>query len=998
MARLFARLLPALAGFYIPPLLAQQLLDISLGYSPIAVDRTAAPAIYAGPFRSLDGGSTWSAYYLTAPGLPQPALYALAVDPDQPSTVYYATDAEQGGVWKSLNQGSTWSKANSGLPVSGGKIEEFFAALVPPYALYARLGDKVYRSTDRAKSWTVQSTLPGAGGIYRIAFRNPSVQFYVRTGVVWRSLDEGTSWEVAGSIPIGPEGGAQLLNSIVDLAVDGGSTSVLYAAERGGWFALGDKYYYSGTWRSLDGGSTWTFSKSGGPKWILPDPAGGPNVFCGSLETSAIQKSGNRGADWKTVLIFQGSMLGGTRLAIADTNPRTVYAATPQGVYLSTDEGETWRPLRGTVRATIEIPSQGLQLQVAAGAETEQTLRVKVLEQATWKVPFTVAVEGGNWLRVSPASGTTPADLTVRASAAGLTPGTYKAAIRLESPDTAHGPVTIPVELTVVAADSGPAYYISTVAGIGSEYPTVGDGGPAVRASILSPFGAAPGSSGRLFIADTDHNRVRMVTADGLIQTVAGTGEAGLSGDAGPATAAKLNHPYRVLPDPAGGFYIADRDNDRVRKVDASGTIRSITDKIKRPVGLALDGQGNLYVASWSDAVISRISPGGTVTAIVGPNNDRRLQYPYGIAVDSSGTLYVTASGTDCVYKWAGGTLTVIAGTGTAGYNGDNQAAKQAMLNSPTDVSLDSAGNIYIADFLNNRIRLVDSTGMIRTIAGTGVAGSTGDGGLAREARVNHPAQAAPDAACNIFVTERWNGRIRKLELRRTPVPRIAAGGVVSSASLDARFAPGSLISVLGTNLATRTEKAPEGPWPATLGGARLRINDIDAPLVSARPERLDGQIPYEISPGTASVTVTVEKTDSAQAQIDVQPTAPALLKRDETWAVAINEDGTSNSPEAPAAPTSVITVYLSGIGAVDNLVATGALAPAEPLARPLASSMALVGEEPAEIVAICLTPGFIGLAQASLRLPELSPGEYALTVAIGDAVSNAAMIAVGTR
>ena len=111
------------------------------------------------------------------------------VDPDQPATAYNSTDVEQGGIWKSFDQGSTWSKANSGLSASGGKIGEFFAALVPPYALYARVGDKVYRSTDRAKSWTVQSALPGTTGIYRIAFRSPSVQFYVRLGVVWRSAD-----------------------------------------------------------------------------------------------------------------------------------------------------------------------------------------------------------------------------------------------------------------------------------------------------------------------------------------------------------------------------------------------------------------------------------------------------------------------------------------------------------------------------------------------------------------------------------------------------------------------------------------------------------------------------------------------------------------------------------------------------------------------------------------------------------------------------------------
>jgi len=202
---------------------------------------------------------------------------------------------------------------------------------------------------------------------------------------------------------------------------------------------------------------------------MVTDPAGGPNVYRGTSETSSIQKSENRGADWRTILRFQGSMLGGTRVAIADTNPRNIYAATPRGVYLSTDEGETWRPMHGTVRATLTIPSQGVQLRVPTGSETTQTVQVAALEQATWKVPYTAAVEGGDWLRVSPASGTTPATMTLSVSAAGLTVGTYKAGIRLESPQAVHGPVTIPVELTVAVAESGPEYYISTVAEIGSE-------------------------------------------------------------------------------------------------------------------------------------------------------------------------------------------------------------------------------------------------------------------------------------------------------------------------------------------------------------------------------------------------------------------------------------------------------------------------------------------------------------------------------------------------
>lgn len=117
---------------------------------------------------------------------------------------------------------------------------------------------------------------------------------------------------------------------------------------------------YVGRFRSLDGGATWTTC-------FLTDPAGGPNVFTSTPETSAVLKSANRGESWKTILIFPEAALGGTRLAASDTYPRNIYGAAPRGVYLSTDEGETWRPLQGTVRATLAIPAQDLQLRVAAG-------------------------------------------------------------------------------------------------------------------------------------------------------------------------------------------------------------------------------------------------------------------------------------------------------------------------------------------------------------------------------------------------------------------------------------------------------------------------------------------------------------------------------------------------------------------------------------------------------------------------------------------------------
>jgi sugar lactone lactonase YvrE len=324
---------------------------------------------------------------------------------------------------------------------------------------------------------------------------------------------------------------------------------------------------------------------------------------------------------------------------------------------------------------------------------------------------------------------------------------------------------------------------ITTVAGGGNG--ALGDGGPATSASLAWPQGVAVDSSGNLYIADTNYDFIRKVSG-GTITTVAGNNIWGYSGDGGPATSASLNFPYGVAVDSAGNVYIADWQNNRIRKV-SGGTITTVAGNgfyrysgdsgpatsasLNQPTGVAVDSFGNLYIADWFNNRIRKVS-GGTITTVAGNGRccfsgdggsptSASLNQPQGTAADSAGNLYIADYGNSRVRKVSGGTITTVAGGGK-GPLGDGGPATSATLGSPVGVAVDSAGNLYIADSWSNRIRKV-SAGTITTVAGNGIGGFSGDGGPATSASLDGPYGAAVDAAGNVYIADWQNNRIRKV-------------------------------------------------------------------------------------------------------------------------------------------------------------------------------------------------------------------------------------------
>ena len=329
---------------------------------------------------------------------------------------------------------------------------------------------------------------------------------------------------------------------------------------------------------------------------------------------------------------------------------------------------------------------------------------------------------------------------------------------------------------------------IVTIAGDG-QYLLIDDAGNALSAPLAIAYNMVVDSGSNLYIAM--ENRIRKITPDGIITTVAGKGTSGFSGDGGPATSAQFNSPYGMAVDLTGNLYIADSYNNRIRKVTPDGVITTITGngtygfsgdggpavsaQITGLGSIAVDSDGNVFIADYGNECIRKITPEGIIRTVAGnpaygfsgdrgPTTSANLNHPEGEAVDSKGNLYIADTLNHRICKVTPDrVITTIAGVGTPGFSGDGGSATSAQLNHPEDLALDSAGNLYIADTYNHRIRKVASDGVIITIAGNGTYGYSGDGGRATSAPLNHPGGVSVDSAGNLYIADTENHRIRKV-------------------------------------------------------------------------------------------------------------------------------------------------------------------------------------------------------------------------------------------
>jgi len=571
------------------------------------------------------------------------------------------------------------------------------------------------------------------------------------------------------------------------------------------------------------------------------------------------------------------------------------------------------------------------------------------------------------------------------------------------------------------------AQTITTFAGGNPD--SLGDGGPATKANLVEPTAVAFDSAGNLYIADYMQNRIRKVSLDGTISTVAGNGTQDSTGDGGPATSAAIHLPWGLAVDNAGNIYFAERVKNKVRRVSPAGIINTIAGtgtpgfsgdggpadhaQIYNPFGLAVDTAGNLYIADTvnqrirmvnTKGIISTVAGRGTVSAIGdgGPAVNAGLSSPAAVAFDAVGNLFI-AEGNRIRKVNTSGIISTIAGNNSSGATGDGGPATSATLATPQGVIVDGLGNVFIADSFNNRIRKIDTGGIITTIAG-GHIGAIGDGGPAVNANVAEPTGLALDCGGNLYLADTNHNLVRKIAAIASVGPAITA--VLNGASLLPGITPNAWATVKGTCLASLTNT-----WDKAIVNGKLPVNLNDvAVTVAAKagyvyyvsPTQINFVVP-DIGFGPQQVVVTNGSLSSPPFSVTSTQYGPAFFawpanqvvatRQDFTWAV---KDGTfSGATTIAAKPGEVIILWGTGFGPTSPATPVGVQVPLDAIYSTPPPTVS-VNNLPATVYGSALAPGNAALYQVAFQVPtSLADGDWPVVATIGGAQSPSIVLSV---
>ncbi len=542
---------------------------------------------------------------------------------------------------------------------------------------------------------------------------------------------------------------------------------------------------------------------------------------------------------------------------------------------------------------------------------------------------------------------------------------------------------------------------IRTVAGAGH---FSGDYGPAIAAGLFQPTATATDGSGNLYIADAGNQRIRKVSPSGTISTVASQPDVIL-----PCGVALDPAGNVIVPDCALQAVLKVEPSGRVSTIAGNGGDRSDTtgpannvslDLTGPTVGVAADGAGNIYLAENGSGYnpfngygfqrIRKITPGGTISTLTGAGENT----PAGVAVDQAGNIFFANSGDGRIRR-------IDARTGAAG-------TYISSLNSPMGVAVDAAGNLFVTEGYAPRILKFAPDKTMTVIAGDGTVGYAGDAGPATEARFGYLGLLALDAAGDLFVADIGNHRIRELSPAGTP--SVAAGGVRNAASYDAaEVAADSWVSLFGANLADALAVPPADATqlPTTLGGVTVRVTDSGgtsrmAVLQFVTPTQVNFLMPAGTAPGTATVAVTAGTRGTASGTVRVSSVAPGLFAANASGtgpaaavAVRVAGDGKQSAAltfQCGAAAGSCVNAPIDMGGASDQVIlelfGTGFRGLASP-------ATATVGGQTAQVLGAAAQGQYAGLDQVNILLPRGLAGEAAVVLTVDGKKANTVTVAI---
>ncbi|MBE2290092.1 MAG: T9SS type A sorting domain-containing protein [Chitinophagaceae bacterium] len=353
----------------------------------------------------------------------------------------------------------------------------------------------------------------------------------------------------------------------------------------------------------------------------------------------------------------------------------------------------------------------------------------------------------------------------------------------------------ISIILCCLLSFCGRTQIITTIAGNGGGIVDTGDGGPATNAVTYIPGGLCFDKLGNLFVAEGGGGRkVRKITPAGIISTVAGTGSPGSSGDGGPATNATFRTINSLCIDDLGNIFVADLDDNRIRKIDAvTGIINTVAGtgvggflgdggpataaRLYGPTDVCIDRHGNLFIADIANLRVRKVAPNGIISTVVGNGSNSPAYYggdggradttaihtPYGLCVDDTGNLYISDGRFRIMKVDTFGMIRTFAGNGVMASIGESIPATAASVIA-VRISMDHNNNMYLSEWTgSHKVRKISNSGIITTVAGMGTGGYSGDGGPATSAHLNAPWDVVTDTCGNIYIADSWNNRVRKV-------------------------------------------------------------------------------------------------------------------------------------------------------------------------------------------------------------------------------------------